>query len=113
MIFTKARSTETNAEANGITRGMASVLSSMLSMRSKPNKDVTDNTGSHVVIKCAHASRSPLADECANLFLALCTHGAFGTRDENPFRIAGKKHEGHLVAFVRGVEQKTLGVGGL
>ena len=79
-----------NAEANGITRGMASVLSSMLSMRSKPNKDVTDNTGSHVVIKCAHTSRSPLADECANLFLALCTHGAFGNRDENPFRIAVK-----------------------
>lgn len=88
-----------NVEVNGIMCGMVSVLSLMFFMCSKLNKDVIDNMGFYVVIKCVYIFRFFFADECVNLFLALCTYGVFGNCDENLFCIVVKNMKDILLCL--------------
>lgn len=78
-------------QAGGLTRGVASAFSALFSMRSAKSlrRDVP-SMAPRALMRSAHAVPSPLGDECAHVFLALCSHSAFGTRDENPFRVAVK-----------------------
>lgn len=76
-----------NEQVEQVTRGVATMLSSFFSGRKNA---VRTNSNSSAFIRKAMLDPSPLADECANLILALCSHGALGDADTNPFRVALK-----------------------
>ena len=80
-----------NLQAGGITRGVATAFSALFSMRStKSSRQDEPSLMPRIMMRSAHSVPSPLGDECVHLFLALCSHSAFGTCDENPFRVAVK-----------------------
>ena len=69
------------------------LISSLLSFNKSSSKSSltarSDYKDDATSIKTAlRIEPSPLADECANLLLALCTHSALGTIESNPFRSA-------------------------
>lgn len=76
-----------NEQVEHVTRGVAKMLSSFFSVRKNA---VRTDSNSIACIRKAVLDPSPLADECANLILALCSHGALGDADANPFRVALK-----------------------
>jgi len=80
-------STEASTRTSGEGRGGAFFGFLFASSREKTSRGSRATT-QRSVVKHSYAVTSPLASECVNLFLALCTHGAFGAASENPFRRA-------------------------
>ena len=76
-----------NEQVEHVTRGVAKMLSSFFSVR---KNTVRADSNSTACIRKVMLDPSPLADECANLILALCSHSALGDANANPFRVALK-----------------------
>lgn len=79
--------------SGGSRNGARGLISSLLSFNKSSSKSSSTahndyNDGATPMKTTLRIEPSPLADECANLLLALCTHSALGTIESNPFRSA-------------------------